>query len=99
MREVYRFSLRPNVCVHQVRELLLLAAAASRVIHRKTELQVSAQFAFCRDERVCMVDASTPEGEDVGRILMEYLRAMLGETEFSVTRIVSDDPLNEENLF
>ena len=96
MRDVYRFSLGPNACIHQVRELLLLAAGATRVLHRKAgRMEVACRFAVCKQERVCLIDASTPEGEDVSRILQEFLRAVLGDTEFTVARIVSDDPLSE----
>lgn len=90
--ELYRYAFTDSVNMDDVEELLILAYFGAESLHGESQARLDAAHAFDRDQRSCVVDASTAVGRDINRLFTGYLRRELASNQFSVRRLERCEP-------
>ncbi len=88
-RDLYRYTIAPEVPVEDVEASLVLALFAVESLHGEAQTKLDASHAFDADKRSCVIDAGTPVGRDLNRVFVGFLRREFGEDSFTVDRIES----------
>ena len=86
-KEVYRYLFGKNVPLDDVEESLLLAVLAVECLHGESRVRMDAGYYLDRKQRACVVDASTPVGQDVSKIFTGFCIREFGADSFKVERL------------
>ena len=85
-RLVYNYSFSKHVPVDDIEDSLMIAALAAEALHGRASMKQDASFCLNKKTRVCVVDAETPVGCDIARILTTFITRGYGERAFTVER-------------
>ena len=96
-RLVYRYNFAKHVPVDDIEDSLMIAALAAEALHGRASMKQDASFCFNKKTRVCVVDAETPVGCDIARILTTFIARGFGERAFTVER-AEEQPGNRKLL-
>jgi hypothetical protein len=92
--QLYRYAFLADVPIDEVEASLLLAILSTQSLHGESQVRLDAAHFFDRDRRACVIDGSTPVGQDLNRLFTGFLSREFGEDSFRVER-VSGAPANE----
>jgi hypothetical protein len=81
---IYRFTFDRAVPMDEVEEALVLALLVVEVLHGQARTRLGVAHAFDRKRRVCVIDATTPEGKDLSKLLVGFLAREFGADAFTV---------------
>ena len=81
---IYRFSFDRAVPMDDVEESLVLALLVIQILHGDARSRLAISHAFDRKRRVCIIDATTPEGKDLSKLLVGLLSREYGPDSFVV---------------
>lgn len=81
---MYRYSFDPAVPMDEVEQTLVLALLVVQILHGDAQARLSVGHHFDRRRRVCVVDASTPEGRDLAKLLAGLVAREYGPDAFHV---------------
>ena len=87
MKDVYRYSFAKEVPLQDVEESLLLAVLAAECLHGESRVRLDAGYYLDKEGRACVVDASTPVGQDISKIFTGFCIREFGEDSFKVERV------------
>jgi hypothetical protein len=93
-KEVYRYSFGKDVPLQDVEESFLLAVLAVECLHGQARVRLDAGYYLDKPKRACVVDASTPVGQDINKIFTGFCIREFGEDSFKVERV--DGPPQKE---
>lgn len=96
-RLVYRYNFAKHVPIDDIEDSLMIAALAAEALHGRASMKQDASFRFDKKTRVCVVDAETPVGCDIARILTTFIIKGYGERAFTVER-TEEHPGNRKLL-
>ena len=85
--ELYRYTFKSDMPLEDIEASLVLAIMSAESLHGEAQVRLDAAHFFDRDQRACVIDASTPVGRDVNRLFVGFLRREFGEDVFTVERI------------
>ena len=86
VRSVYKFNFDKRVPVNDIEDSLMLAALAAESLHGRAAMKIEASFCLNKRHRTCIIDAETPIGGDIARILTAFITKGYGEASFDVER-------------
>ncbi len=86
-KELYRYTFKPDVPLEDIETSLLLAVLSAESLHGEAQVRLDAAHYFDRDQRACVIDASTPVGRDVNRLFVGFVSREFGEDAFHVERV------------
>lgn len=89
-RTVYRYQFHEGAQVEDVEASLVLAILATESLHGEAQVRLDAAHAFDLEQRVCVIDAETPVGQDLNRLFVNFLRREFGEDAFQVERVAKN---------
>ena len=81
---VYRF--RRHIDIDDIQDTLTLAILGAENLHGRARVPLDGWWRLDRQSRTCMIDASTPVGQDIARLFAGYLSREFGEGAFRVRR-------------
>lgn len=84
-RDRYRFTFRGDTSMKEIRDTLYLAVMAVEALYGTSGVRLEAGFEI--DDDCCYVNANTPAGQALARIIEGLLGRQLGDGCFSVDRI------------
>lgn len=94
--EVYRYCFDPSIAFEDVEASLLLAIMATESLHGEARTRLDAAHAVDAEKHTCVVDASTPVGRDLSRLLAGFLAREFGPDAFEVHRVDADSAPSKE---
>lgn len=90
-RETYAYRFVPEADMQDVKEALLLAAAAAEGLYGRSRVQLEAAFLCDAEARSAEVAGGTEVGQGIARVFTVLLANTVGEQAFRVERTVEDD--------
>lgn len=96
-REACRYRFNETAPLKDVEESLLLAIVAAECLHGESRVRLDVSYCISKQKRACVVDTSTPAGEDVNSIFTGFISREFGEEAFQVQRISVSPTAIEEN--
>ncbi len=87
-RTQYQYCFKRHLDINDVQDTLTLAILGAENLHGRSRLRLGGWWRLDRQRRTCLIDASTPVGEDIAKLFTGYLGKEFGETAFSVRRPV-----------
>jgi hypothetical protein len=85
-RLVYRYNFAKHIPVDDIEDSLMIAALAAEALHGRAAMKQDASFCLNKKTRICTIDAETPVGCDIARILTTFITKGYGERAFTVER-------------
>ena len=89
---IYRYTLGASVPAEEVEVSILLALIATEALHGATEARLDVAHTYDADRRVVAIDATTPAGRDLSKLLTGFLTTEFGPTSFTVERVERAEP-------
>jgi hypothetical protein len=86
-KHVYRYMLSPEVPMEEVEALLVSALTTTEILHGADQVRLDGAHVLDTERRACVIDASTPVGQDFNRLFVGFLRREFGEDAFQVERV------------
>jgi hypothetical protein len=86
-RTIYRYLFRPEVPKVEIEASLLLALIAVEGLHGEAQTRLDAGHAIGGPFGACVIDATTPVGNDLAKVFTAFLRREFGEDSFRVERL------------
>jgi hypothetical protein len=86
-RELYRYTFKPDVPLEDIEASLLLAVLSAESLHGEAEVRLDAAHVFDPERNVCVIDASTPVGQDLNRLFVGFVTREFGADVFEVERV------------
>lgn len=83
----YRYQFRKDIPMLEVEGMLCLALVGVQSIHGQTQTRLEAGHALDSDRQSCVIDARTPIGEDLNRLMVGYLQQAFGDDAFRIETI------------
>jgi len=96
-RLVYNYSFSKHIPVDDLEDSLMIAALAAEALHGRAAMKQDAYFCLDKKARTCVVDAETPVGCDIAKILSTFVTKGYGESSFKIER-VEEHPGNRKLL-
>jgi len=87
--EVYRYTFASSVPFEEVEASLVLAIMATESLHGQSQVRLDAAHAIDTEKLSCAIDASTPVGRDLNRLLIGFISREFGPDSFDVERVDS----------
>jgi hypothetical protein len=84
---IYRYTLGASVPAEEVEVTLLLAIIATEALHGEVQSRLDVSHTYDPDRRVVAIDASTPAGRDLSKLLAGFLSTEFGADSCTVERI------------
>lgn len=81
---IFRYTFDPDVPMDEVEHTLVLALLVVQILHGDAQARLGLGHYFDRRRRFCVVDASTPQGQDLSKLLVGLLAREYGPDAFSV---------------
>jgi hypothetical protein len=88
-KELYRYSFLPHVPLEEIEATLLLAVWGTASLHGEAQVRLDAAHFLDRDQRACVIDATTPVGRDINRLFVGFVQREFGNDAFRVERVVA----------
>lgn len=95
-RLVYRYNFAKHIPISDVEDSLMIAALAAEALHGRAAMKLDASFYLSKKTRTCVIDAETPVGCDIARILTTFITKGYGERAFTVER--TEERTNNRSL-
>jgi hypothetical protein len=92
-KAIYRYRFEPDVPLDEVEDTLVLALLAVEALHGEAQVHLDAGHVFDREQRACVLDATTAVGSNLNRLFVGLLRRELGEAAFRVERVAGEPTL------
>src|SRR5262245_57701594 len=83
-RQVFKYTFDSAVPMDEVEQTLVLALLVVQILHGDAQARLAVGHYFDRRRRACVVDASTPEGRDLSKLLVGLLIREYGPDSFAV---------------
>jgi len=83
-RSKYNFRIGEAATMPSVEETLLMSVIAIEGIHGRARVRMDARFNVDHDRRICTVNSDNRVGEDLARVLSEFLLLEFGDEAFQV---------------
>lgn len=83
-RQVFKYTFDPAVPMDEVEQAVVLSLLVVEILHGGAQARLGAGHYFDRRKRACVVDASTPEGRDLSKLLVGLLIREYGPDAFAV---------------
>ena len=83
-QQVFRYTFDPAVPMDEVEHTLVLALLVVQILHGDAQARLGVGHFFDHRKRTCVVDASTPEGRDLSKLLVGLLIREYGPDAFTV---------------
>ena len=83
----YKYSFKRHVDIDDVQDTLTLAILGAENLHGRAKVRLNGWWRLDRQRRVCVIDSSTPVGEDINKLFTGYLGKEFGENAFRVTSV------------
>lgn len=93
---VYHYSFSKDIAVEDIEASLLLAVLGTESLHGESQVRLDAAHFFDLEKHACVIDAATPVGQDLNRLFLGFLRREFGEDAFTVERVDSLPPDQQE---
>lgn len=84
--DIFQYDFDASVPTEDVEATLVLALVGAESLHGECQVQLATPYLFDAAQRRCVVDASTPVGQDFNRLLMGFLRGEFDSGAFQVRR-------------
>jgi hypothetical protein len=84
---VYRYTIGASVPAEEVEVTILLALIATEALHGEVESRLDVSHTYDPDRRVVAIDAATPAGRDLSKLLAGFLSTEFGAGSFTVERV------------
>ena len=100
MKDVYRYRFEKDIPLQDVEESLLLAVLAAECLHGESRVRLDAGYYLDKENRACVVDASTPVGQDISKVFTGFCIREFGQDAFRVERVDAaskSQPTNERS--
>jgi len=91
-RNVYRYAFTDAVPTDEIETTILLAIIAAESIHGETQVRLDFSHTFDAKHRSCVIDADSPVGRDVNKLLAGFLSKEFGRDSFRVERMQAIQP-------
>src|SRR5262245_44249189 len=100
-QQLFRYTFDAAVPMDEVEHTLVLALLVVGILHGDAQARLGVGHFFDRQRRACVVDASTPEGKDLSKLLVGLLAREYGPDAFAVRparprRSLGQDPAQQE---
>ena len=95
-REVYRYTFAPGVPTEDIEASLLLAIWGTQSLHGEAQTRLDAGHAIGGPFGACVIDATTPVGNDLAKVFTAFLRREFGEDSFRIERLHRPQPQSQE---
>jgi hypothetical protein len=82
--DLFRFTFVPDVPIDEVERTLVLSLLVVQILHGDAQSRLGLGHYFDRKRRVCIVDASTPQGHDLSKLLAGLFAREYGPDAFVV---------------
>lgn len=86
---LYRLSFNASTAMSNVESVVALALMTIEDLHGEIAARLDIGYTFDADKRQCVIDARTPAGRNLSRILVGMLKREFGDTAFHVERLES----------
>jgi hypothetical protein len=83
------------VPLQDAEDTFFLAVAAAECVYGQARVRLDAGYCMDRDQRACVLDASTPVGQTINEIFAGFLAREFGRYSFHVERIEGPPPADE----
>jgi hypothetical protein len=84
---IYRYTIAESVPAEEVEVTILLAIIATEALHGAVEARLDVAHCYDPNRRVVAIDASTPAGRDLSKLLAGFLSTEFGVGSFTVERV------------
>jgi hypothetical protein len=81
---IYRFTFDRDVPIDDVEQAIVLGLMVVEILHGDARARLGVGHAFDRKRRACVIDATTPEGKDLSKLLVGFLAREFGPDSFTV---------------
>jgi hypothetical protein len=85
-RQAYTYVFNGSASAEEIQAALLMAVLAVENLHGESGVRLDARHFFDEHRGQCVIDASTPIGEDLNRLFVGFLRREFGDDAFQVQR-------------
>lgn len=85
--EHYRFAFAAHVSSDDIEATLLIALVAVESLHGTLPVRLDASHVFDAKRHTCVIDAGTPVGRDLTKLLIGFVVRQFGEDGFVVQRV------------
>jgi len=89
IRDGYRYSFGDALPLPEAEKWLLLSVVAAESLHGRSPVRLDAAFCLDRQQRSCVVDATSEVGRAIALIYTGFLTHQFGESAFRVDRVGS----------
>jgi hypothetical protein len=86
-KRIYRYRFEDPVPLDEVEDTLVLALLAVEALHGEAQVRLDAVHHFDREQRACVIDATTPVGRSLNKLFTNFLSREFGEKAFTVERV------------
>jgi hypothetical protein len=83
---LYRYEFAAEVPLEEIEATVLLALFAVESLHGEAQVRLDAAHHLDREQRACVIDATTPVGHDFNRLFTGFLSREFGPDSFRVER-------------
>ena len=80
----YIYSFTEAAPLDEIGEALSLAALAAESLHGRSSLRLGGKFRLDKEQRRCVVNATSQVGRDLAHIFTGFLGYQIGEKDFQV---------------
>ena len=87
MSVVYHYIFSQALPLGEIEAVLLRTLISAEYLHGATRVRLEAGHYLDAEDKTCVVDATTPVGEDLNKLLVGSLATEFGPDAFSVERI------------
>lgn len=94
MNRIYRYRFSQDASAEAIESSLVLAIMAVESLHGNAQTRLDAAHSFDAANLMCVIDASTPVGEDFSRIFTGFVLREFAEDSFEVECVGSSDRVN-----
>ena len=89
IRDCYRYRFDDSIPLLEAEKWLLLSVLAAESLYGRSPVRLDAAFCLDRQQRSCVVDATSEVGRAIALILTGFLTHQFGESAFRVDRVGS----------
>jgi hypothetical protein len=86
-QDLFRFTLTDEVPLPKAEDSLRLALLAAEGLYGQAQVRLGAEYRIDEGAKTLTLDAGTPEGSAVTRMLAQFLARQFGDLSFAVRRL------------
>jgi hypothetical protein len=84
---LYRYKFTAEVPLEEIEATVLLALFAVESLHGEAQVRLDAAHHLDREQRACVIDSTTPVGQDFNRLFTGFVSREFGADAFEVERL------------